>query len=54
MDTDNLVVSTSLPMKHQLAKLVIATVVGFAASKLGEKGYDAAYACYQRSKTVTQ
>jgi hypothetical protein len=54
MNTDNLVVQTSLPMKHQLAKLVIATIVGFAATKLGEKGYDSAYACYQRSKTVAQ
>jgi hypothetical protein len=50
MEVDIVQTSTSLPLKHQLAKLVIATVIGFAASKLSEKGYDVALACYQRSK----
>jgi hypothetical protein len=26
--------------KHQLAKLVLGTIAGFAASRLTEKGYD--------------
>jgi hypothetical protein len=54
MEVDVVQVSTSLPLKHQLAKLVIATIVGFAATKLSEKGYDAALACYQRSKASTE
>ncbi|MET0785910.1 MAG: hypothetical protein ABWY25_04330 [Paenisporosarcina sp.] len=31
-----------LSMRHQFAKLVLGTVVGFGASKLTEKAYDAA------------
>lgn len=33
-------VSPSVPLKHQLGKLVVATLVAFAATKLAEKAYD--------------
>jgi len=47
-------INTSLPIKHQIAKLVIATIVGFAASKLSENGYDAALACYRSKKLAAK
>lgn len=34
-------VNDTLPFKHQLGKLLFATVVAFAATKLAEKTYDA-------------
>jgi hypothetical protein len=34
-------ISNTLPLKHQLGKVLVATVVAFAATKLSEKSYDA-------------
>ena len=45
--------SPSGPMKHQLAKLILGTLAGFAASKLVEKGYDMALDCAKNKKIVT-
>lgn len=39
-------VNGSLPLKHQFGKLLIATVVAFAATKLAEKSYDRALVAY--------
>jgi hypothetical protein len=40
-------VNGSLPLKHQLGKLLVATVVAFAATKVAERAYDAALTSYQ-------
>ncbi len=40
-------VNGSLPLKHQLGKLLVATIVAFAATKAAEKAYDAALTSYQ-------
>lgn len=40
-------IKESMPFKHQLAKLLIATVVAFAATKLTEKAYDSSLQAYQ-------
>jgi hypothetical protein len=45
-------VNGSLPMRHQLGKLLVATIVAFAATKAAEKAYDAALTSYQ-NRTVT-
>lgn len=34
-------VNAQLPLKHQIGKLLFATVVAFAATKLAERTYDA-------------
>ena len=34
-------VNNTLPLKHQFGKLLVATIVAFAATKLAEKSYDA-------------
>lgn len=34
-------VSNTLPLKHQIGKLLLATFAAFAATKLAEKSYDA-------------
>lgn len=49
-DTVEVVIPAEESVRHQLSKLVIVTVVAFAAGKLAEKGYDAALAIY-RQKT---
>ncbi len=33
-------VNNTLPLKHQFGKLLVATIVAFAATKLAEKSYD--------------
>jgi hypothetical protein len=45
---------SSLPMKHQISKLVLGTLAGFAAGKLTEKAYDAALACYKNRKMIVK
>lgn len=45
MDTENVVVQIletkeTLPLKHQLGKLLFATVIAFGAKLLAEKVYD--------------
>lgn len=46
-------VNESLPLRHQLGKLLFATVVAFAATKMAEKTYDSVLASYQnRTKSV--
>ena len=40
-------VNGSLPLKHQLGKLMVATIVAFAATKAAEKAYDAALTSFQ-------
>ena len=40
-------IKQSLPLKHQLGKLLIATIVAFAATKMAEKAYDASLQAYQ-------
>lgn len=48
-------VALELSTKQQLGKLVIATVVGFAASKGAEKAFDVALKAIRNRKTaVTQ
>ena len=37
----------SMPMRHQLGKLLVATIVAFAATKMAEKAYDTALTSYQ-------
>ena len=56
MDLEETIVisSPSGPMKHQLVKLLLGTIAGFAASKLVEKGYDGAVRCYQLKHNVTK
>lgn len=34
--------------RHTLAKMVVGTVVGFIASKMAEKAYDAGLAAYRK------
>jgi hypothetical protein len=36
------------PMRHQLGKLMFATLVSFAATAISEKVYDVALAAYRR------
>ena len=43
---------SSLPIKHQLGKLILGTLAGFAASALAEKGYDIALECHRLRKTA--
>lgn len=43
-------VGKSLPLKHQLGKLLIATLAAFAATKLAEKSYDATLTAIQNHK----
>ena len=40
-------------MKHTLAKLLLGTLVAFAASKLTESAYDMAVTAYHRSRTIS-
>lgn len=46
------VAKAALPMGHQIAKLVVSTLAGFAAGKLTERGYDAALKCYRLRKVA--
>lgn len=43
-------VNSALPLKHQLAKVLFATVVAFGATKLAERTYDAALAAVKNHK----
>lgn len=45
--------STQVPFKHQLGKLLVATIAAFAATKMAEKGYDATLQAIHNRKTVT-
>lgn len=45
-------VNGSLPLRHQLGKLLIATVVAFAATKMAEKAYDVTLTSYQNHRTA--
>lgn len=47
-------VNDGLPLKHQFGKLVIATVVAFAATKAAEKAYDATLTAYQNRTTSSE
>jgi hypothetical protein len=40
MNHNAVVKGTTLPLKHQFAKLLLGTIAGFAATKLTEKGYE--------------
>lgn len=40
-------VSNTTPLKHQLGKLFIATLVAFAATKLSDRAYDATLTAIQ-------
>jgi hypothetical protein len=44
----------SAPLKHQFAKLVIGTIIGFVAKELSERAYDAALTQYKIKKAVTK
>jgi hypothetical protein len=44
---------SKMPMKHQIAKLLVGTIAGFAAAKWSDKAYDAVYKCVQNNKIVT-
>jgi hypothetical protein len=45
-------VSNVLPLKHQVGKLLFATLVGFAATKLAEKTYIAGLDRIQAMKQI--
>ena len=40
-------VNGQIPLKHQLGKLVFATIVAFVATKAAERAYDSVLASYQ-------
>ncbi len=43
-------ISNTLPLKHQLGKVLVATVVAFVATKLSEKSYDAVLTKFNNRK----
>jgi hypothetical protein len=51
--TEAIIKTAGLPLKHQLGKLLLGTVAGFAATKLTEKGYDAVLNCMNTKKITT-
>lgn len=48
------IVNTTLPLKHQVGKLVLGTLAGFAAGKLTEKAYDVVLDCIKNKKIVNK
>ena len=46
--------ATPLPVKHQLGSLLFGTVVGWGASKLAEKAYEAGLKALQNRKTTVK